>query len=176
MKQTAMSLKPQDILVLLRLLFWKEDKRWKFQDLAIDLGISLSEIHQAIKRAQLCDLYDPLTRRPKRVLLTEFLCHGLRYVFPARPGNPSRGIPTAFSAPPLAQRIVSSPQDQLVWPTDLGDQEGAALKPLYKTVPAVAKKFPEIYEMLTLLDALRMGKAREREIAKEEIQKRILEA
>lgn len=176
MKRNPTSLKPQDILVLLRLLFWRKDHSWKFKDLAKDLDLSLSEVHQAIRRAQACDLYDFLTRRPKRILLAEFICHGLRYVFPAKPGNLSHGIPTAHSAPPLAEKIVSSPDDQLVWPSSLDNMAGAAVRPLYKTVPQVAKNFPEIYELLALIDALRVGKARERELAKEEIQQRIMKA
>jgi hypothetical protein len=40
--------------------------------------------------------------------LEEFLIHGLKYVFWAEQGEMTRGMPTAYAAPPLAELLVST--------------------------------------------------------------------
>ena len=94
-------MKPQDVLVLLEIAVRPTDAPWRFKDLASDLSMSPSEIHAAIKRSTKAGLFDPLTKKPRLTALTEFLVHGLKYVFPAEPGTEVRGMPTAHSAPPL---------------------------------------------------------------------------
>ncbi len=174
MNTKSLQLKPQDILVLLRLLIWKEDRSWIFSELAKDLGMSQSEVHQALKRAKACDLYDPLTRRPKRNFLLEFLSHGIRFVFPSQVNGVVKGVPTAHSVKPLNKKIVSNQRDCYVWSYPQGRKKGISVTPLYPSVPKVALKFPELYELLALIDALRIGKLRERKLAQEEIKKRLL--
>lgn len=168
-------LKPQDILVLLKLLLWEDRRPWSFAKLAKELGMSPSEVHAAIKRAQKSDLYDPLTRRPKREGLKEFLLFGLRYAFPGELDREkqSKGIPTGHSAPPLCNEVVSSPQDQIVWASRGGKMTGIALVPLYRSVPRAVSKDPHLHELLALIDAIRVGRARERELAKAHIEKRL---
>jgi hypothetical protein len=128
--------------------------------------MSQSEIHSAIKRAEFCKLYDPLTKRPIRKNLSEFLLSGLRYVFPAIPGKLQTGIPTAHSALPLNKTIVSSKEDTYVWPSRLGRTKGVAVEPLYDAVPAACAKDPELYKYFALIDALRVGRAREVDLSK----------
>src|SRR4051812_11631097 len=80
----SISLKPQDVLVLLKLLLVsRSTSSWSFAFLANELSMSASEVHAAIGRAEKCGLYDPVTRAVRRENFTEFLVHGLRYVFPA---------------------------------------------------------------------------------------------
>ena len=40
--------------------------------------------------------------------LCEFIVHGLRYVFPAKPGEVTRGIATGFAAPVLQDKLMSA--------------------------------------------------------------------
>lgn len=169
-------LKPQDVVILLYLLYLKKKGPWKYAELAEELKMSSSEVFEAIKRATACDLFDPLTKKPKRKALSEFIESGLRYVFPTKPGEVCQGLPTAHSADPLSKLIISESSDTYVWPSKEGMAEGFKIEPLYKSVPIVAKKSPELYELFALIDALRVGKAREREIAKKEIQERIATA
>ena len=159
-------LKPQDVLVLLKLITTYKDKPWRYSDLAKDLHMSQSEVHSAIKRAQLCQLYDPLTKRPIRSNLNEFLVSGLKYAFFVEPGKLSVGVPTAHSAPPLNKAIVSNKDDQYVWPSRLGKTKGIAIEPLYPAVPNACVDDEELYNLLALVDALRIGRAREKELAK----------
>lgn len=104
--------------------------------------------------------------------MREFLLHGLRYVFPAEPGRVSRGIATSHSAAPIAKRLVSS-DDTYVWPSSDGDVRGQSTEPLYPSAPGAALRDPALYEMLALVDAIRVGRASERTLAVEKLEKRL---
>jgi hypothetical protein len=60
-----------------------------------------------------------------------------------------------------------------VWPDPEGPVRGYALSPLYSSVPNACKVDSKLYELLALVDAIRDGRARERDIAVKEIQSRI---
>lgn len=96
-----MPLKPQDIMVVLKLWSY-ERKRPPISMVAADLNMSPSEIHAAIKRLQQARLlHGPeLQERPNLSALEEFLLHGVKYAFPAEHGQVTRGVPTSFAAPP----------------------------------------------------------------------------
>ncbi len=102
----------------------------------------------------------------------DFLIYGLKYVFPAEPGAIIRGIPTAHSAPPINEHI-SSGTDSYVWPYAKGTLRGQAIEPLYKTIPMVAQNDKLFYELLVIIDTIRVGRAREIKIAVEELGKRL---
>lgn len=173
-------LKPQDILVLLKLAL--RGARISYVDLGRELGISPSEAHAAIRRAWKAGLLNISTWHPKREALLEFLIHGLKYVFPAERGTSTRGIPTGFAAPPLKEHFVREPLVGIshrpipVWPDPEGEARGEELKPLYKSVPKAARNDPELYELLVLVDAIRSGGAREQRLARIELEKRLPKA
>jgi hypothetical protein len=50
---------------------------------------------------------------------------------------------------------------------------GIAFSPLYKNAPQAALRDPKLYELLALVDAIREGRSREREIAIRELTARI---
>ncbi|HEY9723131.1 MAG TPA: helix-turn-helix domain-containing protein [Oscillatoriaceae cyanobacterium] len=156
-------LKPQDVLVLLRIV--GEPAHWSFQELSRELGMSASEVHQALKRAEESGLYEAKSRKVKKRALLEFAIHGLRYAFPAKRLARCRGIPTAHSAAPLREQLVSDQDDCLVWPEPTGEQFGDAIEPLYRSAPMAAFRNPKLHRRLALVDALRVGRAREREMA-----------
>lgn len=157
-------LKPQDVLVALKLAA-HEHQRWTYESLAADLGLSPSGIHAAVHRAGACGLLSPKTHEPLRPALLEFLVHGLRYVFPAVVGRRRRGMPTGASAEPLSRYLASTETSPLVWAHARGDARGESLVPLYGTVPAAAARDPELYALLTVVDGIRVGGARVREVA-----------
>ncbi len=77
-------------------------------------------------------------------------------------------------APPLNEIIVAGNDPIPVWPAiGEGVRKGIELKPLYHCVPKSIIKFPDpfFYKLLALLDALRSGRARERNIGAEKISK-----
>ncbi|MFA6316921.1 MAG: hypothetical protein WC943_05830 [Elusimicrobiota bacterium] len=171
-QRAQQGLKPQDILLLLKLLA-SAGKRWRLVDLAMELGLAQSEVSASLERAKRSGLIDPEKKSPNKSALEEFLIHGLKYVFPAEIGMLARGIPTAHSAPPLAKRVVSGEDDQYVWPHPEGNLRGQAVSPLCPWAPEAARKDRRLHELLALVDALRVGRARERMMAAEELRKRI---
>ena len=63
-----------------------------------------------------------------------------------------------------------------MWPDPEGKVRGTTLDPLHKMVPAAVKKDPALYELLSLIDALRDGRVRERQIAERELISRLRKA
>ncbi len=84
-----------------------------------------------------------------------------------------RGMPTAHAAPPLNGLIQQGSEPPPVWPTPNGTIRGTEFSPLYKNLPEAARRDPKLYELLALVDAIRDGRAREREIAIRELNARI---
>jgi hypothetical protein len=169
-----MILKPQDVLVMLKLVALGK-RPWSYSSLAVSLGMSSSQLHSAVRRAlavQLAvkseDVISPHIRN-----LEEFLVHGLRYVFATEIGRPTRGIPTAYAAPPLDKHFPESAEPPPVWPDPEGTVRGVSFSPLYKLAPQAARSDPALYELLALVDAIRGGRARERALAIKELGKRL---
>ncbi len=161
-------MKPQDILVLLKICIMPEDK-WSIFDLSESVYMSASEVHAAINRLEASDFL--FGRKPKFSSVEEFVVHGLKYVYPPVIGKVCRGIPTAHSAPPLSSLVVSDKTDMLVWPCEFGTARGQSLKPLYVSVPSAVKNDARLHELLAIVDAIRAGRVREKEIAITELKK-----
>lgn len=182
-------LHPQDVVVVLKLIAHRDrSKRWTYADLGKDLFMSTSQVFRSVERAEAARLLSapsipstpemreelPLTWMfPNNSNLKEFLIHGVKYSFPVERGGPTRGTPTAEAAPPLNQILAQDFPLPPVWPNPAGLLRGIAFSPLYKTVPEAALRDLELYELLALLDAIREGRAREREIAIRELTARI---
>src|SRR5437016_5938363 len=169
-----MVLKPQDVVVALKLSEF-DGKRPPLAQLAEELSMSVSEVHAAVKRAQKAHLvHGPeLGERPNLKALEEFLIYGLKYVFPAQHGAMTRGMPTSYAAEPLKRYIKAGDEPLPVWPNSNGPIRGTAFEPLYSSVPEAAKRDSYLYELLTLVDAIRDGRARERKIAERELVARL---
>jgi len=169
-----MILKPQDILVMLKLVALGQ-RSWSYSWLAVSLGMSPSQLHSAVRRALAAQLAvkkeDVITPHIRN--LEEFIVHGLRYVFVAEIGRLSRGIPTSYAAPPLNKHFAESAEPPPVWPDAEGSVRGVAFSPLYKLAPQAARTDPALYELLALVDAIRGGRARERTLAIKELGKRL---
>jgi hypothetical protein len=169
-----MMLKPQDIAVLLKLIIKAEGMRPTYARLAIDLHMSPSEVHASIRRARAARLIHGLGLgdRVNAKALEEFLIHGIKYVFPPQKGGMTRGIPTASAAEPLNHQITQE-EPVPVWPFEEGSKRGYSFLPLYKGAPPAALKDRELYQLLALVDALRDGGARERQLARRELTARL---
>jgi len=138
-----------------------------------ELEMSASELHAAVQRLGKAGLVDPKDRRIRPGAVQEFLIHGLRYVFPAGMGGLTRGMPTSYAAPPLAELIAFGKENTPVWPDASGESLGYGVEPLHPSAPNAARRDGRLYEVLALIDALREGRTRERQIAGEELLKRI---
>jgi DNA-binding Lrp family transcriptional regulator len=170
----TMNLKPQDVVVALKLCGYPSG-RPPISIVASDLGLSPSEVHGAIQRLRNSKLlHGPaLKDKPNISALEEFLVHGLKYVFPAEHGEVMRGIPTSYAAATLKSEIAVSSDLPPVWPWHDGDTRGVGLAPLYKSVPHAALRDPALYQLLALVDAIRDGRARERNLAERDLVHRL---
>jgi len=186
-------MKSQDIVVLLKLVSLQEQEeqalpgqpQWAFsgespysvRTLEALLGISKSEINGAIKRSLSSGLAikDRQTGRPSphRRNLHNFIVHGLKFVFPAKPGAMTRGVPTAFAAPMLKSQLVSGGEYIYVWPSAQGRDMGQSVEPLFKSVPDAVQQDERLYEYLALVDAIRLGNQREAGLAGDRLSERL---
>ncbi len=158
-------LKGQDLLVLLKIA--KRPGDWTYQSLASDLAMSASEVHASLKRSETCRLFDSHTRKVRVHALCQLIEFGVPYFFPAERMARTRGIPTAHSAEPLSSKLIADPEDVVVWPDPDGSMIGEAVAPLYRSAPTAAKRDKGLHFRLALVDALRIGKARDRKLARE---------
>jgi len=172
-------LKSQDIVILLKILANKHPNQLLQKDLATYLCMSASEIHEGMKRLELSGLLGPVYRKsedsnsnkiirmPIKSACEECLIYGVKYFFPVELGSYTRGIPTSYAAPLFEKHIMLGDDPIPVWPYAEGEHRGLALEPLYRSVPQAIAKHPDqpFYEFLVMIDAIRTGRARERNIA-----------
>ena len=149
---------------------WRRDT-WTYQELSVDLALSVSEVHAAAKRARQARLL--VDRHPVKSSLLALLKYALRHVYFAQKGREARGVPTGACASPLNRYFPEA--DCSVWPDPEGFARGQSLTPLYKNAPKAAKRDQRIYGLLVLLDGLRDESTRVRGIAFDLIESEIQE-
>ena len=161
-------MRPQDIAILLKIVMLGNNE-WQYQDLARSLCISGAEVNASLNRSKLAGLIDYNRKRVNKQALYEFLEHGIQYVFPIHPGALSKGIPTAHSHPFIKDQIVS--ESVFVWPDINGTEIGQTIEPLFNTQIKAIKEDSALYEVLSLIEILRVGKTREKNIALQQLKK-----
>ena len=164
-------MRPQDIVILLKMILYC-DKNWTFAELANSLQISVTEVSFAMDRNKLAGFVSSDKTKVNKLALREFLIYGLKYVFPPQVGYSTRGIATAHSAFPVNQYITES-KENYVWKYYKGTRRGNSIVPLYDKIPKIIENQPELYEFLTILDTLRIGRKREIDIAITELDKKL---
>lgn len=148
-------MRPQDIVILLKIISLR-DNNWLLKDLSKHLHISGSEVSESLNRSLIGGLIEADKHTVRKEELLEFLVYGLKHVYPAVEGHVSRGLPTGHSAPILKDEFVVD--DLYVWPARGFSAKGITVKPLYSTVPEACKEDQTLYDLLALVDALRLGK------------------
>lgn len=171
--KTLDTIRPSDVAVL---LFGVQYPGASYPQIAQVLGISMSTAHSAHRRLLARGLMHE-ARSDGRLMLVaieptlEFLQFGLRYVFHAPTISRARGVPTGFSSPALAPVANVGVQEEhaLVWPSQLGQTTGVGIVPLIPDAPSVAFRDAGMYAWLAAVDALRVGDARIREMARHRV-------
>jgi hypothetical protein len=164
-------LKPQDIVILLKLLASPDHLDWSQHQLAFHLCLSASAINASLARLNKSGLLRlgiaNHRYQPVKSACEEFLISGVKYFFPANLGDYTRGLATSYGAPIFKDKIILGEDPIPVWPSAEGDKRGIALEPLYHCVPTSLIQHPDqnFYDLLALVDAIRHGRARERKIA-----------
>jgi DNA-binding transcriptional ArsR family regulator len=164
-------MKAQDIVILLKVMVM-EKEAWRMTDIAAALFLSQSEISKSLKRLEKARLYDSKLRKISRSAFYELLIYGVPYFFSAEVGKLTKGIPTSISEEFFKTKIIS--ENQFVWPHLEGKARGESLSPLYPGAVDAALADKRLYSLLALIDVLRIGRAREINMARAELKKRIL--
>lgn len=151
-------MRPQDIAILLKIIALRENE-WQLTSLSYTMHISISEVSESLNRSRLSNLIDYNKKKVNRHNFMEFLEHGVKYVFPQAPGTMVRGVPTAHAHPEIKANFIS--EINYVWADPKGQVMGLMIEPLYPNLVLAAKKDPFFYELMALLDIVRVGKTRE---------------
>lgn len=168
------ALRPQDLVVALKLYGFGADIP-SYVQLGRSLHLSQFEAHAAVQRLIAARLATRIDSRIQPVVasLKNFLINGAVYTYPAVRGEITIGIPTAQAVAPLNALMVGSTELPSVWPHPQGDVRGQSLLPLYPGVPGAVQNDSRLYALLALFDALRIGQARERNLAAHLINERL---
>ena len=161
-------LKPQDILVLMKLL---SEPGLSQMDIARKLQLSQAEVSHGLKRLKGSHLLN-IEGKAIREAAFELLVHAVKYFYPALIGAPSLGVPTAHANPDF-KYVKKNDGESYVWPFAKGKVKGIALIPIYPSVPFACSEDKVLYRMASLVEMIRAGRARERKIAEDELYKLI---
>lgn len=158
--------KGADIYVLSGLL--AQHEQWSYRSLAERLWVPHPVVQRALERARGADLYSADRREVHIPNFEEFALHALRFVAPTQLAGLAPGVPAAWAAEPMASAISSS-VDELppVWPHARGEVRGQAIEPLHSSAPEAVESWVELQGVLSLLDSLRAGDVRVRNVAGE---------
>jgi hypothetical protein len=177
-------MRPQDVVIILKMISSSMQKSksddskneiLNNKNIAKTLQMSEAEISESLRRSEYAGLIaDKATKKVNQKAFFEFLIYGIKYVFPTQPGAMVRGVPTAHSALPMKDKIISD--EIFVWQHSEGTVRGQAIEPLYHTVPKIVEEDPKLYELLALVDCVRTGTSRINNIATKELENRILNA
>ena len=165
-------LRPLDIIVLLKIRLIAPEPIGQIR-IAKLLHISSASVNGAIRRGTQSRLYDPHRNAVNIGAMEEVLFHGIRYFMPPEQGAITRGVPTAWAAPPLSGLLAATNEPPPVWPDPDGDVRGQAFLPLHECALKTIHEDRELYEVLALVDAIRIGRARESQIAEKELRGRL---
>jgi hypothetical protein len=162
------TLRPSDLVVACQLAITPEAK---FLEIANSTGISSGECHNAVRRLRLARLVLSGERRPAGDVLHLFLVQGAPFAFPPVLGPQTIGITTGPSADVF--RTVFDSAETFVWPDASGSRRGQSLVPLFPGAPSLSTQNEPLYQMLAIVDALRIGTTRVRELASELLAERL---
>jgi hypothetical protein len=161
---------PVDLLVVMKLAA-HEGEPTSLRQLEEDLGLSKSAVANSLQRLRGLSLLSagPLhSCRVNRFLLRDCLEHAVRWIAPASVGDFELGLPTAHTTEPLKDKLAGD-EDPVVIPLRHGPLRGRAVSPLHPLAPAAAAKDPKLHRLLAIVDALRIGRARDRQLAAAEL-------
>jgi hypothetical protein len=182
----APTLKAQDVLVACKLFALGSqtlgETSWTYASLAAAIEVSVSEVHDALKRCRLAQLVVSVrdTEIVSKKHFYDLLAFAVPRIFYAVRGSLEPGWPTAYHLPTLVGEFEGIRQVGLkntlpvVWPDPKGPVRGETLLPIYPTVPEAARKDALLYELLALTDVIRLGDTKYKKKAAELLERKIL--
>lgn len=179
MLRNQSAVKSQDVVVACR-LFSTEcsgQPEWTYASLSDDLGMSTSSVHESVERCRLAGVLSAGSDRGTtcRRELADLLADAVPKIFFAIRTGVVVGVPTGSDAPPLAGKFKSlSGAVVRVWPDAGGAVRGEGVLPLHPGVPELARRDPLFYEILALVDVMRLGSGADRRLASEMVEQRVV--
>ncbi len=160
-------LKDVDILVTLGLMR-RGPGPWTVRALAGELILPPATVQRSLARLAATPVFDQSRRRLSFAACERLLVDVLPFVAPGVLGSETRGMPTAWAASPLKEELANVGPAP-VWPDAHGEVRGPEVQPLHPAVVSLAHADSEMYELLALVDAVRLGDARSRSLARERL-------
>jgi hypothetical protein len=149
MRETP-SLRPVDVLVACKLYSCEEDRKdWTYASLSADLQISQSTLHASVLRCVRAQVLTTTNLRVHRPRLADLVTVAAPLVFYPERGGLTKGTVTAV-VPDAA-----SPRLPFVW-AGQGDVPGAEVSPVHPSAPHACAADQRLYEILSLLDVVRV--------------------
>ena len=131
-------------------------------------GLSPSEVSNGIYRLKKARLLDGNSKVMKSNLC-DFLVHGVPHAFPATIDyNEQLGIPTSHS---YMDNIMAG--YEYVWPQKDGQLLGRGVSPLHPSAVVTSLQNSKCHQLLANIDALRVGRAREKSQAIDLLRKKL---
>jgi hypothetical protein len=163
-------LQPVDLLIALKVTACAP-ARCSVRTLERELGVSKSAAANSLRRLRELGLARSVEGGPQvnKLALRECLEHAVKWIAPARVGDFELGLPTSHSEAAIGARLAGAQEEVLVMPLAHGPVRGRAVTPLHPLAPAAAARDPKLHRLLALVDAFRIGRARDRRIAAEEL-------
>ncbi len=170
-------LKGQDVVVAAVLFAHRARSDCSHGQLASELGLgsgSAVRFSESISRLSYNGLYSKRRKRIKAAAFCDFLCNAFRWLFPDDPGEFQRGIPISHAGPGLKELMVF--EHAFVWPSHdaPGAVEGRSVKPIHPSAVQAALRWSEVYKILSLAEALRVGRVREKNMARQALSELIV--
>lgn len=143
-------------------------KKPSVRQLAESIQISPGEISKSTQRLVAAKLVIEREGEylAEKSALLDWLCYGVRHAYPVEIIGYGRGMPTAWNCP-LVKTDIMPPEPPVVWAVSGGSVEGSMIKPSHASIPFAASNDDLLYEALSLVEAIRMGKPRELAVARE---------
>ena len=128
---------------------------------------SIGEVHNAERRLRAARLLRPDSRIVEREPLLRFIQWGVPHAYPPTIGAMAVGVATAQSLPTNSEPTEA----EFVWPTADGTTRGQAFAPPYPRAPQLITLNPRLRRLLSLVDLVRIGGARDQAAAITEIER-----
>lgn len=165
------ALQPVDLLVALKLAA-SGDMDMSLRDIEEQLGVPRSTASLSLKRLGSHRIVRDIggKRKIQRIALRDLIEGGIRWIAPGEVGDFELGLLTSHAAEPLASHLMGDPEP-LVMPLPHGPARGRAVTPIHPLAPQAAAKDEQLYRLLVIADAFRVGRARDREVARRELRR-----
>ena len=146
---------------------------------ATRLGVTLDRLSEPRARLAAAGVADAGTGSIDAPRLLELLRGNVRSAFPPMdqsgpPAEPVRGIRTGIEGIPRLRGALVGQGELRVWKADFGEAFGVCVEPLCPNAVNLKAEDETLFEALALVDALRFGVARERNVARDELRKLLL--